>query len=117
MEVEPSAPPRGAARLCPEARSRLKASAIASNPASAEISRLSSHISHLEEPPRAEAAGAVGGYTGASCDLERELGEGAAAPAARVAGRGQTRHRLPAGDQDHHGVVPRGRGQRARLRG
>src|ERR1700760_1810395 len=28
MEVEPSAPPRGAARLCPEARSRLKARAV-----------------------------------------------------------------------------------------
>src|ERR1700758_813373 len=109
MEGSPGAAPRRGS--APEAR------AMASNPVTAEASRLSSHMSHLEEPPRAEAEGAVGGYTGASCDLERELGEGAAAPAARVAGRGPPRHRLPAGDQDHHGVVPRGRGQRARLRG
>src|ERR1700704_3839285 len=110
MEVETSAPPRAQrgpaprrrpespARLCPEARSRLKARRHREPSASAVTSRLSSHMSHLEEPPRAEAAGAVGGYTGASSDLERELGEGAGAPAARLAGRSQTRRLPPARD-------------------
>src|SRR5580704_19672271 len=60
---------------------------------------------------------AVAGYRGAVGDVERELGQGAAAPATRVAGRGQAGHRVPAGDQDHHGPVPRGRGRGARLRG
>ena len=67
-------------------------------------------------PPR--LAGTRGGRLGhAPGDLERQLGQGPAAPAAGLAGRHRPGRRLPAGDQVPGRRLPGRRGRRAGLRG
>src|ERR1700745_696812 len=87
----------------------------ASTSASAETSRLSSHMSHWKShrvPKRRRRWEAIRvrlatwNVNSVKARLPRLL---------QWLETGKTRHRLPAGVQDDHGVVPRGRGQRARL--